>query len=246
MTDKEKGYRENKERGLDRRDFMAAGAAGMAAVALPSAGLSKKPDISFVETSCGKDRPRVLLAYASKCGSTGEIAENMAGEICGAGAACDLRLIDSVTDIKEYNAVIIGSCIRNFKWLPEAAKFVRDNEHLLAKMKVAYFMTCLQVVPEQPAISQKGLPPKDETAEQRRERVKGYLDYVLKGSPGVKPVDIGVFAGVLDLSRLKSTEKAMMKNLGFVEGDFRNLDAINAWARDMAWRLVEARKRSGK
>jgi len=244
-----KGSREKKriiESGVTRRIFLAGtgGTIGLtAAAALGLPGLGKaKVEIEFVESSCGKDKKtawNVLVAYASKCGSTGEVAEAIGKEICEAGAAADVRLLKDVDDLSYYTAVIVGGAIRNFKWLSEASKFVEEHEQALSQLPVAYFMTCLQIVPGQPALSKKGKPPQDESDEQKRKRVLSYLDPVLKNSPQVKPEDIGIFAGALDFAKLKGAEKVMMNSLGFVEGDFRDFEAIKAWAKEIAPRLLK-------
>jgi len=50
----------------------------------------------------------------------------------------------------------------------------------------------------------------------------------------VRPVDVGLFAGVLDYSELsfivRLVMKSKMKKKGVPEGDHRDWDAIRAWA----------------
>src|SRR3989304_3200212 len=128
---------------LDRRRFLAAGGAiGIAAgLGLPG-GTGAKTGIEFVKSSCGegnKAAARILVAYGSKCGSTGQVADAIAKELCAAGAAADARLLREAAALTPYQAVIVGSAVHNFKWLPEAAIFVNKNKALLAKIPVAYF-----------------------------------------------------------------------------------------------------------
>ena len=60
-----------------------------------------------------------------------------------------------------------------------------------------------------------------------------YLDPLLKEVPQVKPVRIGTFAGALRYRNLSSLEKMLMKLIGAPEGDFRDWNAIRAWANDL-------------
>jgi menaquinone-dependent protoporphyrinogen oxidase len=233
---------------VTRRCFLvsAGGAVGLttaACLGIPVISMAKKKDIKFTEMSCGEKEGttrRILVAYASMFGSTGGVAEAMARELCAAGAACDVRLIEKVNDLGPYHAVVLGSAIRSGRWLSEASGFVDKHKESLSKLPVAYFMTCLQVVPGQPAFSTKGRPPKDETLEDKRRRVRAYLDPVLKKAPEVKPLDIGIFAGALDFAKLSPGAKAMMNSVGFIEGDFRDWEAIRGWARAITPALLKA------
>jgi menaquinone-dependent protoporphyrinogen oxidase len=223
--------------GMDRRGFLIAGggislAAGLG---LPAASAAKT-DIVFARSSCGDDQAarRVLVAYGSRCGSTGEVAQAVAQELCAAGMAADVRIIREVKDLGPYQAVVVGSAVHNFKWLSEAVVFVNLHKQELAKVPVAYFMTCLQIVPAQPAYDKNGLAAKDDSVEARMARARTYLDPVLEKFPEVKPRDIGIFAGALDFKKLSATEMALMKTLKFVEGDFRDLNKVRAWAKTVA------------
>jgi len=231
---------------VSRRRFMIETGAGTAALAtLAALGLPSvagaKPKIEFIRTSCGeqgKGAKKVLVAYDSECGSTGGVAKAIAEEFCAMGASADVKLAGEVGDISQYGAVVVGAAIRSFKWLADARSFVADNETLLSKLPVAYFMTCIQIVEGQPAMG-KGAS-KNETPEQKRARMLAYMDKVLEKSPSVKPVDIGVFGGALDFDKLTSIERRMMKSMKFHAGDFRDFDKIRQWARDIAPKLLKA------
>jgi len=54
----------------------------------------------------------------------------------------------------------------------------------------------------------------------------------------VQPVDVGLFAGVMDYSKLSFMLRLMMKAMGSPEGDFRDWEAIRAWASQVRARLV--------
>ncbi|MCK4451224.1 MAG: flavodoxin domain-containing protein [Anaerolineae bacterium] len=163
---------------------------------------------------------KVLVAYASRAGSTGEVAEAIGQVLCEAGAAVDVRLAKEVTDLSPYRAVVVGSGIRVGKWLPEAVEFVERHREALSRMPVAYFLVCLTL--------------KENTEENRRE-VSAYLDPVCEM---VQPVDVGLFAGAMDYSKLPFILRLMMKAMKSPEGDFRNWETIRAWADQVRARLV--------
>ncbi|MEW6262756.1 MAG: flavodoxin domain-containing protein [Thermodesulfobacteriota bacterium] len=222
--------------GLTRREFMVAGSvlAGAAAVSQASgSGVLSVPraqaaDIDFPESSCGpkiKTGQRVLVAYASYCGTTGGVAEAVGQVLCDAGAAADVRLVKHVDEVTPYRAVVVGSAVRSASWLPEAIEFVRKHGVTLSRIPVAFFLTCLALYQD---------------TEESRKVARSYLDPVLNAAPEVRPMDLGLFAGVLDYSKLnvvyRLAMKAKMQKKGVPEGDFRDWQAIRSWAGSVASR----------
>ena len=214
---------------ISRRRFLALTGGAVGATALACCGLTalgtRQPAVEFNESSCGGENEmsdKILVAYASKCGSTGEVAEAIGQALCDAGAAVDVRLAQNVTDVSPYRAVIVGSAIRMGRWLPEAAKFVETHREALSQVPVAYFLTCMTL--------------EDDTEENRR-TVAAYLDPVREI---VQPVGVGLFAGVMDPSKLSFVFRLMMKAMGTPEGDFRDWEAIRAWADGLRPALLEA------
>ena len=151
---------------------------------------SAAAEIDFVETNCGLENgsgPKILVTYASKCGSTGEVAEAIGNVLCQQGAVVETKRIQSVREIEGYQAVIIGSAIHQSRWMPAATEFVTHHQNVLAKIPVAYFFTCLTLVVD---------------SDKARRKARTFLDPLESEAPHVKPVSIGPFAGVLDYSRL--------------------------------------------
>ena len=68
------------------------------------------------------------------------------------------------------------------------------------------------------------------------------MEPVLKAVPEVKPVDIGLFPGALDYSKLNLMYRTVMKykmgKKGVPEGDFRDWTAIRAWAEGLSSPLL--------
>jgi len=209
------------EEGMRRRDFLLlSGGAIYTSILCHEivSAASVKPGFEFIESTCQKDgrmRKRVLITYASRCGSTGGVAEAMGQVLCGMGASVDVRLVGNVNDLSAYHAVIVGSAIRMGKWLPEAVNFVKDNRDILGRLPIAYFVVCLTM--------------KDNTAE-NRSKVMAYLDPVRKEAPKIQPVGMGLFPGAVNFSQLSFVNKMILKAKGVSEGDYRDWLAVKAWA----------------
>ena len=56
----------------------------------------------------------------------------------------------------------------------------------------------------------------------------------------IRPRDIAVFHGTVDMEKLNFIEKSMIKNVKAPIGDFRDWDAITSWAVMIADELKEA------
>lgn len=212
---------------LTRRHFVKSSTLLTASLALtgvhgliPKPGWGAKND--FLQASYGIEKQavkKVLIAYASMHGSTGEVADVLAKDLCAAGASVDIRLVGNVKDLSPYQAVVVGSAIRSDQWLPPANKFVAGHRSVLSSIPTAYFLTCLTLAMPSAEI---------------QTRVESFLDPVREEVPEVKPVSTGLFAGVLDYNRYGTAIKAVMKyrmwTKGVEEGDYRDWRAIHAWA----------------
>ena len=114
------------------RDHAARGTRG----ALPEAGGGRRrkrldPDGG----SAGRRQPgcmsKLLVAYASKHGSTAEIAEAIGDELRAAGVEADVAQASEVGDVARYAGVVLGSAVYMKRWRPEARHFLRLLEREL-------------------------------------------------------------------------------------------------------------------
>jgi len=210
---------------MDRRQFLKLAGGAVGASVLGCGGLAawgmKKPAVEFAESSCDGGTGRVLVAYASLAGSTGEVAEAIGRVLCAGGAAMDVRRVQDVADPSEYRAVVLGSAIRMGRLLPEMVSFVEKNASVLQVMPTAYFVCC-------------GIL-RDDTQENRDE-ASGYLDPVRQV---VGPVGEGLFAGKIDYGTIAPLEANSLRMLEAPEGDWRDWEAIRAWAGELAPVLLD-------
>jgi len=158
----------------------------------------------------------VLLAYASRFGSTQEVAETIAASLREAGLNDDLQPMERVESVDRYEAVVLGAAIYNARWHAEAHQFVARHQTALAQRPVAIFTLG---------------PLSTSAAAQRNSRRQ--LDKELAKYPWLKPVAVEIFAGKYDPSK---------PGLGFFERllparDYRDWDAIRAWAHDLSAQL---------
>jgi len=165
---------------------------------------------------------KILVAYASVSGSTGEVAEAIGAELGQEDISVEVRRANDLTGIDQYSAVVLGSSIRGGRWLPEALQFLERYSNAMSRVPVAYFTTCLIVV--------------QNTAESRKAAL-AYMEPIRIMAPEIEPVGLGLFAGSFDPSRLALT---MVRDDLFPQGDYRDWEAIKAWAREIRPELLKA------
>lgn len=216
---------ENREqRRISRRSFLVLTGGIISAISLgslPNTRFARASASEVPESECGvrtEAEKKFLVAYASKYGSTAGVADVIGKELCSRGAPVDVLLIKNIGDLSSYRGVVVGSAIYKGKWLPEAVEFVKMNREVLRRVPVAYFLVCMTM---------------REPTEENRRKVLAYLNPLLKEVPQVKPVGMSTFAGALHYRNLSWLEKILMKFIGAPEGDFRDWNAIRAWANDL-------------
>jgi menaquinone-dependent protoporphyrinogen oxidase len=162
---------------------------------------------------------KILIAYATAAGSTGEVAEAIAKTLRQAGVTVDAFRAKEVTDLSGYDAVVLGTGVRAGRIYAEAGQFLATYQTALSRMPVASFVVCLSA--------------RDGTDDDCAE-AKGYLDAMFAQAPGVEPVSKGAFAGVVDYTKLPWLLGAILrwfkKEPG---GDYRDWAAIETWASEL-------------
>jgi menaquinone-dependent protoporphyrinogen oxidase len=84
---------------------------------------------------------RILVACASRHGSTAEIAAEIADVLRRdiPGAAVDLRDAVQAGEVAGYDAAVIGSAVYMGRWLPAARDLVEGHREALSAMPVWLF-----------------------------------------------------------------------------------------------------------
>ncbi len=161
---------------------------------------------------------KILVTYASRLDATTGVAQAIGKTFAECGAQVDVLPMKEVKELESYQAVVAGSAVRAAAWLPEALEFIQTNQKSLAKKPFAAFLVCMTLA----------MP----NGEAYRSNVSSWLDPVRKL---VRPVEEGLFAGTLHISRVESFAERIKFRLSVLfgvwkEGDHRDWSAIHAWA----------------
>jgi menaquinone-dependent protoporphyrinogen oxidase len=211
---------------INRRKFLQLGGVTLGAALLGVSGLTtscstemEPVEIDWIDTTYGESvmsSGKILVTYASASGSTVGVADVIGKKLAEAGNIVDVRPVKEVKDLKGYRAVVIGSAIHGGLWLPEAVKFVEDNKQTLKQMPTAFFLVCLMTL---------------KNDEQSRSFVGDYLKDM---RAEVSPVSEGRFKGAYLPEKYDFWTRISMKFfVGYLKikaGDYRDWDAVNAWA----------------
>ena len=171
-------------------------------------------DLAVTKPSTGTGNLRVLVAYATKYGSTKGVAERIAANVQACGDRVEVLPVDEVADAGGYDAIIFGSAVFNQRWVPEAEEFVRRNRKALASrpvwvFSVGTFGDSKRIIGPLMKREPKGIQTLDQA---------------------IHPREYRVFAGVIDRHRWPSLSRLFYHSLGGHLGDNRDWPAIEAWA----------------
>ena len=168
---------------------------------------------------------RILVAYASQCGSTEEIARAIFLDLETRGCSGDVMAANKVRSLSGYDSIIIGSAVHYWHWLPEALDFVNRYRAGLGGVPSAFFTVHFLNT--------------DNDDDSKKKRLS-YFDDV-RGI--VKPTVEVFFAGRLDTSKLGFFDRIGCRLMGMHDEDKRNWTAIHAWASGLVVtkRQMEAR-----
>jgi menaquinone-dependent protoporphyrinogen oxidase len=159
---------------------------------------------------------RVLVAYATKLGSNGEIAEAIAQTLREAGHHASAHATRDVKGLDGWDAVVLGSAIYAAHWQKDARRFIgRFREQLRERPLWLYSSG-----PLDPSLARAQLPITQHGAEITAEL--GALGHRTFG--GRLLADAAIDPQVLQTHPI---------------GDFRDWGAIRAYALEIASGLVE-------
>jgi menaquinone-dependent protoporphyrinogen oxidase len=166
--------------------------------------------------------PRILIAYASRYGSTEGIAREVARTLVETGCEAVVHRADRVHRVEPFDAVIVGAPTYFRRWLPEAEAFLRRHAYELLERPVALFSV--------------GLPMLEQTAAHRAEALT-YLQPGLTDVPNVQPVSVGAFQGALKRRDHPWPMRMLLTALSAPDGDYRDWPEIRAWTMALGFHL---------
>src|SRR5688500_5492406 len=82
---------------------------------------------------------QVLVGYASRFGSTRDIANRIADGVRIEGNDVDLRSVDEISEFDHYDAVVFGSGVYDGSWTAEATELMRRHAAVLSRKTVCLF-----------------------------------------------------------------------------------------------------------
>ena len=157
----------------------------------------------------------ILLAYATRYGSTQEVAETITAALREAGFEVDVQPMQEVKTLDHYDAVVLGAAIYNARWHPDAHYFLSQYQETLRKRPVAIF----------------ALGPLS-TSDAAMMRSRRQLDKELEKYSWLKPVAVEMFVGKMDPAKLGFFERLIS-----AASDHRDWEAIRAWANELPTQL---------
>jgi|WetSurMetagenome_2_1015567.scaffolds.fasta_scaffold02786_9 menaquinone-dependent protoporphyrinogen oxidase len=162
---------------------------------------------------------RILVAYATRNGSTAEIALAVAKELENAGAAVTVSDMKTITSVADYTAVVIGAPLYMGNLVKEVKQFVGRHKESLQKRPIAVF--AVGIAPKSPDPGAVG---------QATAALHVAID-------PLQPVASIIFAGKVDTKKLSFIQRKMTELAKSPVGDFRDWAAIAAWARELTGKM---------
>jgi menaquinone-dependent protoporphyrinogen oxidase len=171
---------------------------------------------------------KVLVAYASKTGSTKGIAEFIGEKLRERGMQVSVLEAKRVGNPEEYEAFVIGSALYMFHWMKEARQFVSRHQKILSSRPVWLFSS-----------GPVGTEKKD---------AKGRNLIEVSGPKEIDELEKAtnarnhrVFFGSLDPAKqgfiYRIVRKSETARKAMPEGDFRDWKEIESWSNTIAGEL---------
>jgi menaquinone-dependent protoporphyrinogen oxidase len=185
---------------------------------------------------------RVLVVYGSRHGGTRGIAERIGEVLRAEGLDAVVEAADQISGIGAPDAFVVGSGVYMGSWLSEALDFIRRHEEALATRPTWLFSSGPLIGSEK---TREGVDPVTNALGPSEGPGSGGRKKVEALSAAIQPRDHRVFFGAFDPD---DPPKAMserfvrmmpMSTKILPPGDFRDWDAIDGWALEIAAALAE-------
>ncbi|MGD9734663.1 MAG: flavodoxin domain-containing protein [Solirubrobacterales bacterium] len=161
---------------------------------------------------------RVLIAYASRHGATAGIAARIADRMADRGVVPDVRRVDAIEEVGDYDAIVLGSPVYDGAWPPEARRFVSLQAEALAARPLWLFSVG--------SLGDTGrlLGPLAHKEPRDIDSLRATL----------LPRDYRVFRGVIEKHQWPFWSRLLFHLLGGRLGDHREWSVIDRWADEIA------------
>ena len=159
----------------------------------------------------------ILVAYATKHGSTQEVAEAVAATLRERGLEVDIQPMREVRTLEGYRAIVLGAPLYMFHWHKDALHFLARHREALTQRPVAIF----------------ALGP-FHAEEKEFQEVRRQLDQELAKFPWLTPQAIAIFGAKFDPTKLTFPYNLLPALKNMPASDVRDWTAIRAWASDLA------------
>lgn len=167
----------------------------------------------------------VLVAYASRMGSTKEIAAAIGEHLTSRGFEVEVVAAAEAANARAFDAVILGSALYMGRWESDAVDYLKRQGSDLADRSTWLFQ------------SGPSGPPEENRPTPTPRAVRRLCHKLGLAAPTT-------FGGNLDHARAKGRLARWVSD-GDLAGDFRDWDQIRAWADGVADQLVARRAPAG-
>jgi menaquinone-dependent protoporphyrinogen oxidase len=149
----------------------------------------------------------VLIVYASKHGSTEQVARGIGEKLRGLGFTTTIEPAGQIDDLDGFRSVVLGGSIYRGRWHHDAKAFLKRHGSVLEHLPFAVF-----------ALGPGKDTPKD------FEDSRHQLEHALEKTPELEPRAVAVFGGVIDPEKLRFPFSHMARI------DLRDWTEIRGWA----------------
>jgi len=172
--------------------------------------------------------PSILVAYVSRYGSTGEVAEAVGNALREAGLQVKIARVQDPLLVGDYSAVILGGALYMGRLPGEFHHFLAQNRHVLSTLRPWFFV-----------LGPLGTEAKDFDAARKQ------AEKQLAKHSWLKPAELQIFGGRLDMRTLRFPFSLLRHMPAFREQakcamDVRDWEAIRGWAAGIARQLRTA------
>lgn len=161
---------------------------------------------------------RVLVVHASQFGATRGIAERITTVLCRHGIAASTYPVTELAELGGAGAIVLGSAVHAGHWLDDATRFVYRHKDELRAMPVWLYSSG-------PLGDRAVKSPQPDPKE-----VAAFRNLIA-------PRDHRVFPGAYDRETADFSHMGIGDKIAgrlMPEGDWRDWDAIDAWADEIA------------